>query len=429
MKNLVELDNSLWLTGSVAVVAAFLAAPFGAGVGAVSIGLLLLALGAAIFSGQRAYSTVVLPPAFFVCGYWAVLIFHPNIPTTITGMLGWTKSVMIVVSILLGAVWLQSRVKATRFLIWLLNVACLGSIVLHLWFPQIESSVVRSADMYTGMFGGETRMQGIFAGPFHMALAGSFLFLYGIFSVVDRGQRRIAIASIAIGIVSLHLSMVRTGYVIILVGLLVGLLFKPLRRRLVGYLRPAGLIAIIGVILVELIFHPIQTAFFENEVVESIFGLSTDSRFEGRIFTWSHAWEMFLNSPVFGYGSGSSGDTLSVEFVTGNHVTSHNAVLKYLVEGGVIGLILVGWLVVVLFKAIRDAGHMSPEVIAATICLVGFGLVGSTVESMPVILVLGVLLGLATQKGGDCDFGEQTADRKARECGDMEIQNEAGAER
>lgn len=393
-------SRSLWVMGALAIVFSFAAAPFGAGIGAVSVALILGAVVAGMFSGARLESTTLIAPGFLFCAYWAVLVLHPNIPSVSVGLQGWVKSCLIVVGVLLGAVWIKSTELARKFLLICLNVACLISIVIHVAFPAFETSVARTAYAATGMFGGQLRMQGIFAGPFHVALAGSFLFLYGLLSMGESRSRWLTYISMVVGVVALQMSLVRTGYVVILGGILVGLMITPIRRRLLGVFRPAGIGLILAVLVVEIVFHPIQNSIVESEVFGSIFGISSDTRFAGRVVTWGDSWEMILASPLFGYGSGSAGDTLGVFFADGGHVTSHNVLLKYLIEGGLVGFSLAAWFVVSLVRAIRKAGPVGPDVLAAATCLIGFGFVGSTVESIPVSVILGILLGISSQPEG-----------------------------
>lgn len=393
-----------------AILGAFMAAPLGRSAGIASLAVIIAAISVALFATDGPLSAVVAP-AFFVCAYWGAQVLHPNVLAINVGTLGWRKSMVVFLGVLLGSLWLRGRSHARLYIVWLLILACLVSIAIHLWFPSFERSILRSADQYTSEFGGVARMQGIFAGPFHAAMAGSFLVLFGIYSILDPRKRKLAWISLLVGIVTIDLSLVRTAYVVVAVGLVIGILSKAVRD---GVRKSLSVIlwGSLGVLLFGMAadVQPILTLFSGNDVLTSLISASDDTRFEGRFDTWEQAWVMIQDNPLFGAGAGSAGDTLGAYFLPGGHVTSHNVVVKYLVEGGVVGLVLVGFAVFVLAKSIRRESGATPEVVASCVCLIGFGLTGSSVEAVPVSFVLAILLGLAAR-------GDNSSDNSVEEKG------------
>jgi len=98
--------------------------------------------------------------------------------------------------------------------------------------------------------------------------------------------------------------------------------------------------------------------------------------------------------PLLGYGSGSAGDTLNEEFFGRVHITAHDMLLKYAIEGGVIGLVLVCALLVSIWLGLRKAGTREALVARGLlVLLLVMGITGSVVEALPVSFWLLVVMG------------------------------------
>jgi O-antigen ligase len=88
-------------------------------------------------------------------------------------------------------------------------------------------------------------------------------------------------------------------------------------------------------------------------------------------------------------------------FIDGNHVTSHNALLKYLVEGGAVGLTLVSAYLFLVVRGIWRSGAIRTPINpvgAALIGLMVMGLTGAIFEANPVAGLLGVAIGAESGK-------------------------------
>jgi O-antigen ligase len=103
---------------------------------------------------------------------------------------------------------------------------------------------------------------------------------------------------------------------------------------------------------------------------------------------------MIRESPAIGWGPGSAGSTLESAFFLRRHVTSHNMVFGFLVEGGFVGLLLVVCALWVALRSARGLRSLAHPAAAAAIGLIGFGLSGDVSEALPISLFLLILIGL-----------------------------------
>jgi O-antigen ligase len=328
--------------------------------------------------------------AALVIGYWAILIFHPNVPGLDAGVLGFRKTVLCVAGVVAGASISRALLPAVeRTVVKILGLGILVSIALHLFAPSIEASIGRTAGQYTALLGGEARLQGVFSGPFHVALGG--LLLIGWALVRLKTQPRLATIVLLIGGAGTYLSLVRTAYVALLLVVLVIIFMAPsfakFARRIVAA-TVAGLVALTVLASV----NPSVLA-----VLESVAQFSTDTRFQGRFPGYQKGIEMLQVSPLFGWGSGSAGDTLQAYFNAGQHITSHNIVLKIAVEGGLIGLALWVGLFVSIVRRLDRTNPLSAVAAASLAALIGMGLTVASLEALPMSFFAFLLVGLALE--------------------------------
>jgi O-antigen ligase len=333
--------------------------------------------------------------AMLVAAYWALLVIHPNVPDLWTGLLGWRKSCLMVVALGVGLVWPTARGSVRINLIRLLTVACAVSLAVHVLAPGLEQSITRAAVVSTSQLMGEVRMQGLFAGPFHVSMAAAFLVVTSVFQIRTGTNRPTWILAILVGIGCLVEARVRTGYLVVAMGLLIALSMRVGGRRGGRFVASVALWLLVAAIALELLgYSPISRLAGVGEVLESILNAGNDQRFTYRFETWRQAWVLIQERSLLGWGAGSAGDTLGQVFVNGRHVTPHNVVIKYLVEGGLIGATLVIVLVIGVGVTAALRGR-DPFAIASFVVLLGFGTTGSAVEAIPVTVVIGVVAGLS----------------------------------
>ena len=288
--------------------------------------------------------------AALVCAisfYWVLLMGVPNVPNLQTAIFGFRKTIFALSGIMFGmAVPVWHRRQVSKMLLLAISCAVTLSIISHLWLPEVAALAISdNANFYTSQFGGERRMQGVFVGPFHAAIAAG---LIAAWSLVNwKTHKRLAPALLLLALIGLYLPLVRTIYVAMAGVICVLVLLSPNSSV---YLKRTIGVLLVGIGLLFVQFFSATNIF---QIATSIGDLLTDQRFLYRLQSYETALTLIGKSPLFGWGAGSAGDTLGVAFASGVHVTSHNLILKILVEGGLVGGVLWGGLISAIFKNIE----------------------------------------------------------------------------
>jgi hypothetical protein len=325
---------------------------------------------------------------------WALLILHPNVPDLTTGLLGFRKSALVFVALALGLYTPRERApQLLRMAHTALVVLGISAAVVHLAFPGFEQGLPRAADAVTSTFGGRPRLQGLLPGPFHAAILGAFLFLAAAYRYLLGVRERAVMVGGTVGILLVALAQVRAGYVAAIVGFVCILILSARRRE-----RSPGrwmMVSLVGLLVgAALLSGAAASGDAALDSLRSPQTIASDQRFAARFVAWGGASDLFLDSPLLGWGTGSAGDTLGDRFVGRRHVSSHNALLKYLVEGGLIG---VGMIVVVVARArslARSVQGALPLTTAAVLTGVIAGLTTPVSEAVPVSTTIMLLVGL-----------------------------------
>jgi O-antigen ligase len=336
--------------------------------------------------GVRGPTRWVVLAVVVVLAVWTLLLLHPNVPDFITGLEGWRKSVMAIVGLVLGCAVVPRR-PTEDAVISVLVVALGVSIVAHLWLPGIEDMVSRDAAVYTGEFEGSERLQGVFAGPFHIAQAA--VLVIGWAGVRFRSRPLLAAVAAVVGLVALGLASVRTSFIALAVVVVVLVLVIPLSRR-------ARWIAVASITVVGAASVAAASLGLLGSAAASLFSVTTDGRFLNRFPGYADALEALRQSPLVGWGAGSAGDTLGPQFLPEFfHVTSHNILLKIAVEGGLVGIAAWVFLAVAIWRTVGWSTGAGRVALVSLIGLAVFGVVGSSLEALPVTYFLFVMVGLA----------------------------------
>jgi hypothetical protein len=99
-----------------------------------------------------------------------------------------------------------------------------------------------------------------------------------------------------------------------------------------------------------------------------------------RLVLWSAAWELFLNSKIFGIGignfTGMYGSYIHLSWIRPNYLTVNNLYLEILSETGIVGL---GAFVVLIASGIRCAFHRLRSSIDSVSQSISFGVLGAIV--------------------------------------------------
>lgn len=290
---------------------------------------------------------------------------------------------------------LRSRLQ--RCVSLMLLGACVVSLVMHHFAPGLEAQVVRHADTYTSLFAGRARLQGVFSGPFHAAMAGAYLAVLGLTSPTI--SKRLTLVFVAVGLGVMIDASVRTAWVSLAVGLLAfGLSGPSGLLRLVTWPRAFAASAVIAAIAVA---GATMKAAPTMRVISSVAAWRTDARLLNRLPSYRTAWSMFSERPVTGWGAGTAGDTMQRFFPAGGHVTSHNLAVKFAIEAGTlgVGLILALLLVIVVVLWLRPSRE-SRSTLAVAGMFLAFGATGSAVDAAPVswavLLAIGIGVNYAT---------------------------------
>lgn len=319
---------------------------------------------------------------------WAAFMFNPNVPDLSTGLLGFRKTAFCVAGVIAGCAVPRRMLGSVEVMVVrVLILAVSVSIVAFLFVPQLEALVNRSADQYTALIGGQKRLQGVFAGPFHAALAAMLLIGWGIVRIHVR--RTTALLALAVGVLALYLTLVRSAYAGVALMVVALIVVAPSFGRFIkrSFLGIAFVAAIVGLVLTQ-VPNLADTAL-------SILDFASDDRFLNRLPEYAEGIAMFKESAVVGMGAGSAGDTLGPSFQQGEHVTPHNMFLKIIVEGGIVGALAWLSLVVAILRGTdwhSRGGRLSLVSFAA---LVGLGLTGSAIDTLPVSFLVFFFAGLA----------------------------------
>lgn len=337
--------------------------------------------------GLRSGTRWVVLAVVITLAVWTALVFHPNVPDVIVGMEGWRKSVLALVGVVLGCAAVVRR-SVEDLVIGLLVVALGVSLIAHLWLTPIEGYIARDAAVYTGEFGGFERLQGVFAGPFHVAQAA--VLVIGWAGIRFMSRRVLASFAVAVGLAAIAFAMVRTAFVALAAVVLCVALVYPMPRRLrIGILSGAAAVVVLAGLLA-------WTGAL-GPAAASLFTAATDGRLLNRFPGYGEAVTLFGQSPWWGWGAGSAGDTLGPQFEAAGmqHVTSHNILLKIVVESGLVGLLAWAFVAFALWRTVSWRTGAGRVALVSLVGLGVFGLVGSSLEALPVTYLLFVIVGLA----------------------------------
>lgn len=373
----------------VALVGMVILAPLGPTASTVATASILLAAGVLLLSSRIAgwqLGLVVVSLALLVA--LSMGFANPNVPSLDVGLLGLRKSGTALLGLVIGLCFVRGPARALRVIWYALVGACAASLVLHLGFPALESGIARDADVYTSLFDGQLRLQGIFAGPFHAAMAASFILLAALPGSGLGVHRLLRFGGAGIGLWTLAEAEVRTGFVAVAAGVLMHLVLSRSARTWARAVAAAPVVLLIAILAIPSLASDSGVA-----AVQSLLTDPFDSRFAYRFTTWQQAISMVQERPVAGWGPGSAGDTLSAFFPVGGHVTSHSMFLKYFVEGGVIaGVMFLAICAIALVLVLRGPARKLGA--TAALVLLVFGLTGSSVEAIPVSVLLAAVVGL-----------------------------------
>jgi O-antigen ligase len=145
----------------------------------------------------------------------------------------------------------------------------------------------------------------------------------------------------------------------------------------------------------------------DNSAVKGVVDLPNDQRVESRLDMLNEAVDLAWESPITGWGPGSSATATRLDFVEAGkvHVKPHNGALGIIIESGIIGLtlfcLLCGSTLLNLWRSSRleKQKRMTGVAAAAVIPLVGFWSFGDALAALPITLCLGLIVGIYLANG------------------------------
>jgi len=178
-------------------------------------------------------------------------------------------------------------------------------------------------------------------GEYSISLALFFPFLVsGIFFIKRSGLFKIGCIILGfLTLIGLINAGSRNGAVAFFISMIVYLLILK-RKKIMGIIPIYFLIvAIIAVCAIAFVASPTSVKVAVSERFDPSSSEDLSEYTSGRLLLWENGWKLFIDSPIFGHGRNSF-ETLSRLRGYLFYGAPHNEYLRYLVEYGLIGLIV-----------------------------------------------------------------------------------------
>lgn len=152
-------------------------------------------------------------------------------------------------------------------------------------------------------------------------------------------------------VLSLFFSESQTAQLCFLVGCAFLCLFPAKLKSLINIL---GILVVLVVVLFPFLVKPLQTSIPESVLKD---GILREASIIHRFEVWNHAAEQAMKSPVYGQGIEALRFLKSEKFMENQKsddvLHAHNAALQIWVEFGAIGILLVSFYLLYVFRSIR----------------------------------------------------------------------------
>ena len=159
---------------------------------------------------------------------------------------------------------------------------------------------------------------------------------------------------IAFGTYIVFVTYVRTGYLMLFIGVII--IYLPKKLRLSSIIQFTFFFAI----LILLLYYILETnQDFYNRIFDIRNGKQNDIA-SGRLIFWDAAFQLWFNGDYINllFGFGFEGLTAAIDKETGLKVIAHNEFLNQLGQNGLIGLVLLIFFTISLFKFIYKRKKM-----------------------------------------------------------------------
>ncbi len=344
----------------------------------------------------------ILAIAFILLG--AVQLFNPSGPGLAPALEGYRMLVWQAVGFLVGRRLIESPEQlrtllgALRLSMTLVALYAIKQVLSPSIFDQrIVLSTVGDPSTYTSL--GTFRAFSTMSSPFHLAYFMVQALLLHISLLEVTQSKTLVVPQMLVSSVALLLSIVRTGWVGLVIGLVAAVAISSPRGKRVVYIAArfvACLAAASGLFFVLTRYLP-QASITERML--SLTNIAEDRNYRLRQSGWQETILPAIRANPLGYGTGSDTTASSAQFY------SHNGFLYVAIELGIAGLLVViVLLVVALAQAQRSRAQLQDPFLRAVatwalsswIALLGMATVGGFLEVYPVTLYAWFMLGVAT---------------------------------
>jgi exopolysaccharide production protein ExoQ len=342
---------------------------------------------AALYTGAKILITIVLAAIMLLTpGHlrMAAKMFRPMIPYTLLGLLSLSWAVspdvsfrscvnLIAFLIVVGATVPRLGIEATfnialRYAIFVVILCLMVSLI----FPQV--GLHGQQDLFQAVHAGKWR--GVFLHKNQLGAFSALTLILLVFRSQTHGiSRYLLVMAVVAGALTLTFSGSASPIAALMVLILIYTYLGPGRTSLaVKYSRK--FIVSVLVILMLLAIPAILTL------------LSRDISLTGRTFLWTITFQQFLHYPLFGHGFGLGRSGLIPPFTNPDLGIGdvHSAYLNQMLDLGLVGLLLLIWLLVGSIRACLRAlyvGGADRKMTKGLMCLIIFASVLGGVEVLP----------------------------------------------
>ena len=195
-------------------------------------------------------------------------------------------------------------------------------------------------------------------------------------------------------------------YKILLLVMGCGMLFTGSRGALISFVLGLGILSffemrergtrkrVLVMIVIFTIMALIALSYMPQELLvrfstENIFGLDEYERgVHNRYTIWLHAFELFVKSPIIGYGSGNFFSAIDTVY---KECASHNMYILILIEEGVIGLSMFGYGLLKIFRQLYIKRLYTQLAMFASVCVMAMTLDSITYKYFWISLIMVIL--------------------------------------
>lgn len=352
---------------------------------------------------KRKLGSIIIP--IVMLQFLAVAeIFNSNINNTLYGFIEYRKSVFQILCFFIAFFCANSDKfwENLNYTEWIIFPTILYGIKQAYFYSNSDAVFYGLQDAATDtlQYGGTVRSISIYSGPFHYGMLCSLMLCVAI-ALLFKTKNKLHIIPIISCLIGAYVSLTRTNLVCcicVIVVFSLNILTKKSTAQSV--LRKIIIVFTLCILASWIFFEYANLLANGNSIVQlinSVINFGSDSRFTGRVDTWSIAIDMIQEKPFWGYGIGAAGDTLSLYGVASQFVTPHNMFIKLLVETGIFGCVLMVIILITSYKICVAELHDDIKkafFFASFSVVILNALVGSTISTFPIMSLFWIFIGM-----------------------------------